>query len=87
MSERGIRKKLVGMVVSDKMDKTIVVRVARRFPHPVYGKYLTRSEKYKAHDEKNEFLIGDTVELEESRPVSKQKRWRVRRLVNRPAQA
>lgn len=87
MSERGIRKKLVGMVVSDKMDKTIVVRVDRRFQHPVYGKYLTRSEKYKAHDEKNEFLIGDTVELEESRPVSKQKRWRVRRLVNRPASA
>lgn len=87
MSERGIRKKLVGTVVSDKMDKTIVVRVDRRFKHPVYGKYLTRSERYKAHDEKNEFIVGDTVELEESRPVSKQKRWRVRRLVNRVAQA
>lgn len=87
MSERGIRKKLVGTVVSNKMDKTIVVRVDRRFRHPVYGKYLTRSERYKAHDEKNEFIVGDTVELEESRPVSKQKRWRVRRLVNRVAQA
>jgi small subunit ribosomal protein S17 len=84
MSERGNRKKLVGTVVSDKMDKTVVVNVDRRFQHPMYKKYLTRSHKYKAHDESNEFLVGDTVELEESRPVSKQKRWRVRRLIDRP---
>ena len=84
MSERGNRKKLIGTVVSDKMDKTVVVNVDRRFQHPMYKKYLTRSQKYKAHDESNEFLVGDTVELEESRPVSKQKRWRVRRLVDRP---
>jgi len=84
-STRGSRKHKVGMVVSDRMDKTVVVRVERLVPHPVYKKYVKRRLTYKAHDEKNEYQIGDRVEIVETRPLSKDKRWRVSRLIERPA--
>ncbi|MDA8122358.1 MAG: 30S ribosomal protein S17 [Deltaproteobacteria bacterium] len=84
MESRGIRKSKVGMVVSDRMDKTVVVRVERLVPHPVYKKYVKRRTTYKAHDERNEFRVGDRVEIVETRPVSKEKRWRVSRLIERP---
>lgn len=83
MNERGTRKRMTGIVVSDKMDKTVVVEVSRREKHPRYHKFLARRTKYKAHDERNEYGVGDTVEIEESRPLSKDKRWRVRRLVEK----
>ena len=85
MEARGTRKKKVGTIVSDKMDKTVVVRVERLVPHDVYKKYVKRRVTYKAHDEKNEFRIGDRVEIVETRPLSKGKRWRVARLIERPA--
>jgi small subunit ribosomal protein S17 len=85
MEARGARKKKVGTIVSDKMDKTVVVRVERLVPHEVYKKYVKRRVTYKAHDEKNEFRIGDRVEIVETRPLSKDKRWRVARLIERPA--
>ena len=66
-----------GTVVSDASEKTIVVQVDRRVMHPVYKKFITRSKKYHAHDEENRFKIGDLVKIEECRPISKQKRWRV----------
>ncbi len=81
---RGIQKRKVGMVISDKMDKTVVVRVERLVPHPVYKKYVKRRNSIKAHDEKNEYQVGDRVEIIESRPISKDKRWRVNRLIDRP---
>ena len=68
---------LEGVVVSDKMDKTIVVKVERRVQHPIYKKFIRRSKKYHAHDEKNEFKVGDTVWIEERRPISKLKCWEV----------
>jgi small subunit ribosomal protein S17 len=68
---------LTGRVVSDKMDKTVTVLVERRVKHPLYGKVVTKSHKYHAHDEKNEFSIGDIVWLEEHRPISRLKRWTV----------
>lgn len=83
MESRGIRKNKVGMVVSDRMDKTVVVRVERLVPHPVYKKYVKRRTTYKAHDEKNAYRVGDRVEIVETRPVSKGKRWRVSRLIER----
>jgi len=84
-SLRGTRKHKVGTVVSDKMDKTVVVRVERLVAHPVYMKYVKRRSTYKAHDEKNEYQVGDRVEIVETRPLSKDKRWRVSRLIERPA--
>jgi small subunit ribosomal protein S17 len=84
MESRGIRKNKVGTVVSDRMDKTVVVRVERLVPHPVYKKYVKRRTTYKAHDEKNEYRIGDRVEIVETRPLSKEKCWRVSRLIERP---
>lgn len=81
MSERGSRKTLVGVVVSDKMDKTVVVKVDQIVKHPVYNKYIKRSAKYKAHDEENSCKVGDKVVMVESRPLSKDKRWRVRQIV------
>ncbi len=81
----GKRKRKVGTVISDKMDKTVVVRVERLVPHPVYKKYVKRRVNHKAHDEKNECLVGDRVEIVETRPLSKDKRWRVYRLIERPA--
>ncbi|MBN9504490.1 MAG: 30S ribosomal protein S17 [Altererythrobacter sp.] len=68
---------LVGTVVSDKTDKTVTVKVERRVKHPLYGKIIRRSKKYHAHDEANEFKAGDTVRIEETRPLSKTKSWRV----------
>lgn len=84
MESRGIRKTKVGTVVSDRMDKTVVVRVERLVPHPVYKKYVKRRTTYKAHDETNEYRVGDRVEIVETRPVSKEKRWKVHRLIERP---
>ena len=78
------KRKLVGVVTSDKMNKTRVVTVERRLAHAKYGKYMTKREKYKAHDEKNEYRVGDRVEIVESRPLSREKRWRVERLLDRP---
>lgn len=71
------RRILEGDVVSDKMDKTVTVLVERRFMHPVYKKYVKRTDKYAAHDEANSFAIGDRVQIEECRPISKRKKWRV----------
>ena len=81
--ERGRRKVRTGTVVSDKMDKTVVVVVERRYAHPLYGKQVTRSKKYHAHDENNEYHVGDTVRITETRPLSKLKRWRVSGLVEK----
>ena len=75
--ERNLRKTRVGKVVSDKMDKTIVVLIEDNVKHPLYGKIMKRSIKLKAHDENNECKIGDKVEIMETRPLSKDKRWRI----------
>ena len=83
MSETSTQRRLVGRVVSDKMDKTVTVRVERKVKHPLYGKYVTRSRKYHAHDENNEYHPGDLVAIEECRPISKTKAWRVARLVEK----
>ena len=80
---RSTRKVRVGIVVSDKMQKTVVVRLERRFAHPRYGKMVTRSTKVKAHDEQNDAKTGDTVRIMETRPLSKDKRWRVVEIVDR----
>lgn len=77
------RRVLVGQVVSDKMDKTIVVQVMRRFRHPQYRKYVTERVKYKAHDERNEAKVGDMVRIVESRPLSRDKRWRLQDVTER----
>jgi len=77
------RKRLTGHVVSDKMDKTVVVRVERLGRHPRYGKVLRRVKKYKAHDEENACRIGDEVRIVESRPLSREKRWRVEAVLKR----
>ena len=74
---RGMRKTRTGVVVSDKMDKTIVVEIRTRVRHPLYGKIMNRTNKIKAHDENNECGIGDTVKVMETRPLSKTKRWRL----------
>ena len=81
--ERGKRKSRVGIVVSDKMDKTVVVKVDNIIKHPVYKKYLKRRVTFKAHDENNLCGIGDKVEVVESRPLSKDKRWRVREILEK----
>src|SRR5262245_25678063 len=78
------RRRIVGVVTSDKMQKTVVVSVTRRVKDPRFHKYLTKRVKYKAHDEKGEYKIGDRVEIVETRPISRDKRWRVARLVERP---
>src|SRR5438034_4093820 len=74
---------LTGRIVSDKMDKTVTVLVERRVKHPLYGKIITRSKKYHAHDEKNEFKEGDTVRIEECRPLARTKTWRVTALIDK----
>ena len=74
---RGYRKTRIGEVVSDKMDKTIVVAIKTKVRHPLYGKMVNRTRKFKAHDENNECGIGDTVKIMETRPLSKDKRWRL----------
>ncbi|MEX0837509.1 MAG: 30S ribosomal protein S17 [Gemmatimonadota bacterium] len=83
--ERTSRKARTGVVVSDKADKTVTVVVERRFAHPLYGKGVKRDKKYHAHDENNEYQVGDTVRIVETRPLSKTKRWRVVELIERPA--
>ena len=82
--ERTRRKVRVGVVVSDKPHKTVIVQVERRIAHPMYGKGVARTKKYYAHDEKNEYKLGDIVRITETRPLSKLKRWRVIGLVERP---
>ena len=77
MAERGLRKTLTGKVVSDKMDKTIVVEVSAKVKDATYQKYVSRRTRYKAHDERNECGIGDVVTIQESKPLSKEKRWRL----------
>ena len=78
------QKTLTGVVVSDKGDKTVSVKVTRRFTHPLYGKVVTRSTKYAAHDETNTYRLGDTVEILSVRPISKTKSFKVAKLVERP---
>src|SRR5690606_41734060 len=75
------QRTLVGQVVSNKMDKTVVVRIERRVKHPIFGKIIVRSNKYKAHDENNQYNEGDTVEITEGRPISRDKSWTVVRLL------
>jgi small subunit ribosomal protein S17 len=85
MGERGKRKTLVGVVASDKMDKTVIVAVNRLVLHPVYKKYIRKKKKVKAHDERNDCHLGDKVLLVETRPLSKEKRWRVKEILERAA--
>ena len=80
---RTSRKTRIGTVVSDKMDKTVVVSIERRVQHPVYGKMVRRTKRLKAHDEKNDAKTGDTVRIMETRPLSKDKRWRLVEIVER----
>jgi small subunit ribosomal protein S17 len=82
-TERPMRKTRVGLVVSDKMEKTVVVAIERRVPHPVYGKMMTRTTRLKAHDEENAAKAGDMVRIMETRPMSKDKRWRLVEIVSR----
>ena len=82
-TERALRKTRIGLVVSDKMQKTVVVAIERRVPHPVYGKMMTRTTRLKAHDEENQAKAGDTVRIMETRPMSKDKRWRLVEIVSR----
>jgi small subunit ribosomal protein S17 len=84
---RGTGRTLVGVVTSDKMDKTVVVTVSRRVRHRLYQKYVVRRAKYKAHDERKEYKRGDVVEIVEARPLSREKRWRVHKLIHRPEMA
>lgn len=83
-TERTRRKSRTGVVTSNKQEKTVTVSVERRFPHPLYGKQVKRTKKYHAHDETNEYRVGDTVRIVETRPLSKTKRWRVVELIERP---
>jgi len=80
---RRARKTRIGMVVSDKMEKTVVVSIERRVQHPVYGKMIRRTKKLKAHDEENSAKTGDTVRIMETRPLSKDKRWRLVEIIER----
>jgi small subunit ribosomal protein S17 len=77
MEERALRKERTGIVTSTKMDKSVVVSVERREKHPIYGKFIKKTKKFMAHDEKNECGVGDTVRIMETRPMSKLKRWRM----------
>ena len=81
--ERNLRKTRVGMVVSDKMDKTVVVAIQDKVKHPKYGKVIKRTVKFKAHDENNECAVGDKVSIMETRPLSKEKRWRVVEIIEK----
>jgi small subunit ribosomal protein S17 len=81
--EQGFRRKLVGRVTGDKMNKTVVVEVIRNSPDPVYKKYVRARERYKAHDETNQYKVGDRVEITEHRPISRDKRWLVTKLISR----
>lgn len=83
MAERNLRKTKLGVVSSNKMDKTITVNVERKVKHPLYGKFVKKTTKFHAHDEKNECSIGDTVKIMETRPMSKTKRWRLVEVVEK----
>ena len=83
MGERGRRKTQVGVVVSNKMDKTVVVQVDKVLKHPIYKKHISRRNKYKAHNEKNDCNVGDRVLIMESRPLSKEKMWRVYKILEK----
>lgn len=83
MEVRNLRKSKTGVVVSDKMDKTISVQVERRLRHPIYGKFVKRTKKFFAHDEQNECKIGDIVRIMETRPLSKNKCWRLVEIIER----
>lgn len=85
MEEKRIRKRMVGVVVSDKMDKTVVVVVNRLVRHPIYKKFIRRRARFKAHDENNSARIGDKVEIVASRPLSRSKRWRLAKIMERQA--
>jgi small subunit ribosomal protein S17 len=85
MAERGKRKTLVGVVTSDKMEKTVIVMVNRLVLHPFYKKYVRKRKKIKAHDEQNQCHMGDKVLLIETRPLSREKRWRVKEVLERAA--
>ncbi len=84
--ERNLRKTRVGYVTSDKMDKTVVVSIVEFVRHPLYGKAVKRTVKFKAHDENNECKIGDRVKIMETRPLSKDKRWRVVKIIEKSAE-
>ena len=83
MAERTLRKTRIGIVVSSKMDKTVTVAIERRVPHPIYKKYFKKTTKLMAHDEKKECGIGDKVKIMETRPLSKNKRWRLVQIVEK----
>ena len=83
METRNLRKERTGVVVSNKMEKSIVVAIKWKEKHPIYGKFVNKTKKYHAHDEKNECNIGDTVKIMETRPLSKTKRWRVVQIIER----
>jgi small subunit ribosomal protein S17 len=83
MESRNLRKERIGVVVSNKMECTIVVAEHRKEKHPIYGKFVNKTSKYYAHDEKNSCNIGDTVKIMETRPISKQKRWRLVEIIER----
>jgi small subunit ribosomal protein S17 len=83
METRNLRKERIGVVTSNKMDKTITVAVERREKHPIYGKFVKKTSKFAAHDEKNDCGIGDTVKIMETRPLSKNKRWRLVEVIER----
>ena len=83
MEARNLRKERIGIVTSNKMDKTITVAVERREKHPIYGKFVKKTSKFAAHDDKNDCGIGDTVKIMEVRPLSKNKRWRLVEIIER----
>ncbi|HML69094.1 MAG TPA: 30S ribosomal protein S17 [Clostridia bacterium] len=83
MEERGYRKTRIGVVVSNKMDKTAVVAIKTKVRHPLYGKMVNRTRKFKVHDEENQCGVGDTVKIMETRPISKDKRWRLVEIVEK----
>ncbi len=83
MEKRNLRKERIGLVVSNKMDKSIVVSIERRVKHPIYGKFVKKTKKFIAHDENNECNVGDTVRIMETRPLSKNKNWRLVEIIER----
>ena len=83
MEKRNLRKERIGLVVSNKMDKSIVVMVNRKVKHPIYGKFINKSSKFMAHDDKNDCNIGDTVKIMETRHLSKRKSWRLVEIIER----
>ncbi|MDN5205149.1 30S ribosomal protein S17 [Fulvivirgaceae bacterium BMA10] len=83
MEPRNLRKERIGKVVSHKMEKSVTVAVQRKVKHPIYGKFISKTTKFMAHDEKNECGVGDTVKIMETRPLSKNKRWRLVEIIER----